>query len=254
MATENVLRRKRVDIRPLQIDATLQTSQLASFTRRAGAFTLDWLIIVLCTEMLWLVLPLGLVFWIIKGRMRKSWRKGQRLVKRNVLLADRRLASYEIDARLRRRFARHMVVYLYMLMYLPIVLAVGWLIGWVVQLLNPEQYATFGAQVNQAFTAVFEPVNDLNDAFELVIRFLGAFLYFALFTWQWRGQTPGKRLLHIRAVKINGRPFTFWSSLERATGYASSAAFLLFGFLQYFWDRNRQTTHDKISATVVIEA
>ncbi len=254
MATEHALSRKKLDIRPLQVDDALQTARLASFARRAIAFLLDWLIIILCTEIMWLILPLGLVFWIVKGRMRKSLRKGQRMVKRSVLLADRRLASYDIDTRVRKRFARYMVVYLYILMYLPIALALGWLIVGVVQLINPEQYGTFGAQANQVFATVFEPINSLNDALGLLVRFLGAFLYFALFTWLWHGQTPGKRLLHIKVVKISSHPFTFWSSLERATGYTSSAAFLLYGFLQYFWERNRQTTHDKISETVVIEA
>ncbi|MEQ9440373.1 MAG: RDD family protein [Cyclobacteriaceae bacterium] len=254
MLKENVLSRKKLDLRPLQIDETLHASQLASFVRRASAFALDWGIIILCTEMITFTLPLALLFWVVRGRMKQSFRKGQRMVKRSVLLADRRLALYDIDTRLRRRFVRHMVVYLYVLMYLPMVLAVGWVVIGIVQLVNPEQYGALSAQVNELFTTVFEPVNSLNDAFKLVLHFLGAFLYFALFNWQWRGQTPGKRFFHIKTVKINGKPFTFWSSLERATGYASSAAFLLYGFLQYFWDSNRQTTHDKISETLVIEA
>ncbi|MEM9832443.1 MAG: RDD family protein [Bacteroidota bacterium] len=254
MPTESSLKPKKVEIRPLKVDETLQSTRLASFSRRTTAFALDWTIIVLCTEMIQLVLPLALVLWLIRKRVRKSLRKGQRLVKRSVLLADRQIASYEVDVKVRRRFSRYMVVYLYILMYLPIVLALGWAIGGLVELINPQQYGTFAERANQVFSSVFQPINSLNAAFDLLIRFLGAFLYFGLFTWQWDGQTPGKRLLHIKAAKVSGKPFTFWSSVERATGYTSSAAFLLYGFFQYFWDRNRQTTHDKIAETVVVEA
>jgi uncharacterized RDD family membrane protein YckC len=254
MNTDSTLRPKKLEIHPLQVCDDLQTARLASFSRRASAFALDWIIIILCTQMLWLILPLILIFWIIRGRMRKSLQKGQRMIKRNVLLADRQLASYEVDVKVRRRFNRYIVVYLYILMYLPLVLAVGWFISWIVQLISPEQYGVITEQADQVTSTLFRPINDLNDAFDLLMRFLGAFLYFALFTWLWGGQTPGKKLLHIKAAKINGAAFTFWSSLERTTGYTSSAAFLLYGFLQYFWDRNRQTTHDKISETVVIEA
>jgi len=254
MATESTLRSKKLEIHPLQVCENLQEARLASFSRRAGAFILDWIIIILCTQMLWLILPLMIAFWIIRGRMRKSLRKGQRMIKRSVLLADRQLASYEVDVKVRRRFDRYLVVYLYILMYLPIVLAAGWFISWIVQLVSPDQYEVLTNQADQVASTLFRPINDLNDAVNLLGRFLGAFLYFALFTWQWDGQTPGKRLLHVKAAKISGASFTFWSSLERATGYTSSAAFLLYGFLQYFWDRNRQTTHDKIAETVVIEA
>jgi len=254
MATDSTLRPKKLEIHPLQVCDDLQEARLASFSRRASAFALDWLIIILCTNMLWLILPLMIAFWIVRGRMKKSLRLGQRMIKRNVLLADRQLATYEVGVKVRRRFNRYMVVYLYIFMYLPLVLAAGWFISWIVQLISPDQYEMLTDQADQVTSTLFRPINDLNDAVSLLGRFLGAFLYFALFTWQWEGQTPGKKLLHIKAAKINGASFTFWSSLERTTGYTSSAAFLLYGFLQYFWDRNRQTTHDKISETVVIEA
>ncbi len=254
MPTESSLKPKKIEIHPPQVDDELQSTRLASFSRRTAAFALDWAIMILCTEMLELVLPLFLIFWLIRGRIRKSLHKGQRLMKRSVLLADRQIASYDIDVKVRRRFTRYMVIYLYILMYLPIVLAIGWSISWIVELINPEQYGAVAEWADQVFSSVFQPINSLNAAFDLLIRFLGAFLYFGLFTWQWDGQTPGKRLLHIKAAKISGAPFTFWSSIERSTGYTSSAAFLLYGFFQCFWDRNRQTTHDKIAETVVVEA
>jgi hypothetical protein len=77
-------------------------------------------------------------------------------------------------------------------------------------------------------------------------------LYFTLVLAWWNGYTPGKRLLHIRVYRLDGRPMTLWSSFERFGGYAAGPATGLLGFAQVFWDPNRQGIHDKISGTVVV--
>ena len=77
-------------------------------------------------------------------------------------------------------------------------------------------------------------------------------LYFTAFTALWKGQTPGKRLLGIRVVRLNGQPMTLWGSFERFGGYAAGLLTGLLGFAQVYWDRNRQAIHDKITETVVI--
>ena len=77
-------------------------------------------------------------------------------------------------------------------------------------------------------------------------------LYFTAFTVLWRGKTPGKRLMGIRVVRVDGKPLGWWASFERFGGYAAGFATGLLGFLQIFWDRNRQAVHDKISETVVV--
>lgn len=77
-------------------------------------------------------------------------------------------------------------------------------------------------------------------------------LYFTAFLALWRGQTPGKRLLRIRVVRLDGKPMTFWAAFERFGGYAASLVTGLLGFVQILWDRNRQGMHDKITETVVI--
>jgi len=90
------------------------------------------------------------------------------------------------------------------------------------------------------------------EKFRLFFGAIGGLFYFALFTWKWAGQTPGKRLMKIKVVKLNDKPITLWNSFERVSGYAASASLLLLGFFQYFWDKNHQTTHDKIYMTIVI--
>lgn len=77
-------------------------------------------------------------------------------------------------------------------------------------------------------------------------------LYFTAFTVLWRGQTPGKRLLGIRVVRLDRLPLGWFNSFERFAGYAAGLATGLLGFLQVFWDRNRQAIQDKIAGTVVI--
>lgn len=78
-------------------------------------------------------------------------------------------------------------------------------------------------------------------------------LYFTVFTALWRGQTPGKKLLRIRVLQLNGKPLTMMDSFGRYGGYGAGIATGLFGFLQIVWDPNRQAMHDKISSTVVVD-
>jgi uncharacterized RDD family membrane protein YckC len=69
-----------------------------------------------------------------------------------------------------------------------------------------------------------------------------------------RGQTPGKRLMRIRVVRLDGKPMGWWYAFERFGGYAAGLVTGLIGFLQILWDKNRQGVHDKITETVVVRA
>ncbi|MGI9037867.1 MAG: RDD family protein [Gemmatimonadota bacterium] len=77
-------------------------------------------------------------------------------------------------------------------------------------------------------------------------------LYFTFFIGWWRGLTPGKRLLGIRVVRLDGRPISYWLAFERFGGYAASLFTGLEGFARMIWDRNRQALEDKLAETVVI--
>lgn len=77
-------------------------------------------------------------------------------------------------------------------------------------------------------------------------------VYFTLFLAWWSGQTPGKRFLGLRVVRLDGERLTLWVSFERFGGYAAGLATGLLGFAQVFWDPNRQAIHDRIAHTVVI--
>ena len=77
-------------------------------------------------------------------------------------------------------------------------------------------------------------------------------LYFAILMPWMKGQTPGKRALGVRVVRLDGQPVTWWHAFERAGGYAAGVATGTLGFLQIYWDANRQAIHDKVAGTVVI--
>jgi uncharacterized RDD family membrane protein YckC len=76
--------------------------------------------------------------------------------------------------------------------------------------------------------------------------------YFSIFTAWWKGQTPGKKLLGMKVIKLDNKPLNLWESFGRYGGYAAGLATGFTGFLQVFWDPNRQAIQDKISETLVI--
>ena len=88
---------------------------------------------------------------------------------------------------------------------------------------------------------------------ELGLGFGWAAFYFSIFTAWWKGQTPGKKLMGMKVIKLDNQPLNLWESFGRYGGYAAGFATGLTGFLQVFWDPNRQAIQDKISETLVID-
>jgi hypothetical protein len=87
---------------------------------------------------------------------------------------------------------------------------------------------------------------------DLGLGFGWAAVFFTSFLAMMRGQTPGKRIMSLRVIRLDGKPLGWWISFERFGGYAASFSVGLLGFLQILWDRNRQGLHDKACETVVI--
>jgi hypothetical protein len=92
----------------------------------------------------------------------------------------------------------------------------------------------------------------LRAADEIGIGFGWAGLYFTVFVSFWGGRTPGKRLMGIRIVRLDGKPIGLWAAFNRFGGYAASIFTGLLGFLEMLWDPNRQALHDRIASTVVV--
>jgi hypothetical protein len=93
-------------------------------------------------------------------------------------------------------------------------------------------------------------ITNLLDEFGLGLGWSG--LYFTFLTGFLRGRTPGKRLLNVRVVRLDGKPLGYWASFERFGGYAASLFTGFEGFLRILWDANRQGLEDKLAETVVV--
>lgn len=88
---------------------------------------------------------------------------------------------------------------------------------------------------------------------DMGLGFGWAAFYFTVFTAKFDGQTLGKKLLGIRVIQLDGAKISIWGAFGRYGGYAAGFTTGLLGFMQIFWDANRQGIQDKISSTVVID-
>ncbi len=96
---------------------------------------------------------------------------------------------------------------------------------------------------------------------DLLIAFLGDFgiiigwvgFYYILNLEYFNGQTVGKKIFGIKVCRLDGKDINMWSSFERFSGYLAGFFTGYIGFIQVFWDKNRQMIQDKIAETVVID-
>jgi uncharacterized RDD family membrane protein YckC len=91
-----------------------------------------------------------------------------------------------------------------------------------------------------------EAVRKIEDLLEFTV-------YFAVAIKVTGGRTLGKKLMNVRVVSLIHSEISWWQSTERALGYGASLLEGGFGFVQYFMSRNRQTVHDRIAETIVID-
>ncbi len=74
-----------------------------------------------------------------------------------------------------------------------------------------------------------------------------------------RGQTPGKQVVGIRVIRADGTPSDWgWMFVRELImkGIVANVAGqipLLIDLLWAFWDKDRQTLHDKVMKTVVVD-
>lgn len=119
-----------------------------------------------------------------------------------------------------------------------ILIALGWLVDTVSRLFP---------------TVLVDPENLFQLAIAGVIIVVTAAFYY-LFFWTLLGQTPGKMLLGVRIVSLDGSRLTFWQSLRRFVGYFLSALVFYIGYLWVLIDNRRQGWHDKLAGTIVVYA
>ncbi len=241
---------KQFDLSDLNVKESLQGVQLASFQKRAMAYGLDWLFIIIATEQLAMIVLLAGVFLLFKGKLRSSLQQGSSIINEGVQQLDARLASMNTHEKLREGFTKYLRIYIHVLIILVIVSSLVVAGGMIAGIFYQQELASLKEQSNASL--LLQPFKGILAEVNILTSFVGALFYFALFTWRWNGQTPGKRLMNIRVIRLNGKRISIWASFERMSGYTASASMLLLGFFQYYWDRNRQTTHDKITETIVV--
>ena len=78
--------------------------------------------------------------------------------------------------------------------------------------------------------------------------------YHWYFLTQRKGQTPGKMLMNIRVVKVDGSPISHTDAAIRYAGYTINSAVLMLGWIWALFDENKQGWHDKLASTVVVPA
>ena len=88
----------------------------------------------------------------------------------------------------------------------------------------------------------------------VVIVFGFQWIYFNVFEWWWNGQTPGKRLLHLRVIKLDGRPISWIDVLLRnlARPVDSFGPMGMIGLFMIFISRKAQRLGDVMAQTLVI--
>ena len=100
--------------------------------------------------------------------------------------------------------------------------------------------------------AVSEAFSNFQSNTLTVNLLISAVYNVALMVW-FNGQTLGKMMLRLRVVKKRGGRITVLDALLRNVfGYMVSQIFLL-GYLWALFDGEKQTWHDKMAGTVVVE-
>ena len=89
-----------------------------------------------------------------------------------------------------------------------------------------------------------------------IIVFLIFFGYFTFFETIWSGQTPGKRLLHLRVIKEDGRPISFFEAFSRnLIRFADSmiTPYYSIGIITLVANERSKRLGDFVAGTVVIK-
>lgn len=85
----------------------------------------------------------------------------------------------------------------------------------------------------------------------LFYNFFGM-VYFVYFIAD-KGQTPDKAATGLKVVDLSGNEAGYARAFFRALGYYLSSFFFMAGFWWSLFDRRRQTWHDKLAGTIVVE-
>lgn len=128
----------------------------------------------------------------------------------------------------------------------------------------------FGAYILLIIASGFAAIAGVADSYSLTflniivvsasVFLFGVFMIFQFlyygFMWSRGGQTFGMKFLKIKLVQQNSKKNVGFvrGALRGTVGYSISAMFLSLGFLWVFFDRQKETWHDKLFNTQVYES
>lgn len=87
-----------------------------------------------------------------------------------------------------------------------------------------------------------------------LIQLAVGWLYSALQESGPRQATIGKRAMNLKVTDMEGRRISFGRATGRHFSKWISAIILLIGYLMMLWDDKKQTLHDKIAGTLVLDS
>jgi uncharacterized RDD family membrane protein YckC len=96
--------------------------------------------------------------------------------------------------------------------------------------------------------------NDTVISLIAIVSFVLSLAYYIYFIGN-KGQTPGKMILRIKVVRLDGVSKVGYGKafIREVLGkFVSSIAFM-FGYFWMIWDKKKQTWHDKMAKTVVVK-
>ena len=103
------------------------------------------------------------------------------------------------------------------------------------------------------FFNIFLEVFSSDEVLWFLMSLLASAAYFTYF-FGTTGQTPGKQVMKIKVISVDGSPLTYNTGFMRWIGYYASGITLGIGFLWILKDKNRQAFEDKIAKTYVVKA
>jgi uncharacterized RDD family membrane protein YckC len=87
-----------------------------------------------------------------------------------------------------------------------------------------------------------------------LVGFVIGVIYQWYFLTQQDGQTPGKRIMGIRVIKVTGAKLEFADVLVRYIGYYINSVVFMLGWIWALLDKDHQGWHDKLAGTYVVKA
>lgn len=88
---------------------------------------------------------------------------------------------------------------------------------------------------------------------DYLLSFLVGTAYSIIFWVKYEGQTPGKKVMHIRVVKEDGKQLDWTTAVIREFSYWVSFIPLALGYFWVIFDTKKQGWHDKIAGTYVVD-